>query len=246
MPRTIALAHSLDDSRLPKETPMTTPAVAHHPHYLSAETQTTAYGTRINYRFRAFTGLEPEPKHLPYNPDMPRDEWRALADEYDVAYKLWNIARYRRELKPLLTAAETAWQEYTRAHKAMDATFHAFRDLPDSRWRAQTLQLVDAHTNARTAAKAFDAAAQKIADLTDTYRSRVSYDDLPYSEDVAKENGIDARAWHVSDSSDYRPSPYSFNPHTPLVGRLEEEIDRQRAQIKEVATLAGDPADNIR
>jgi hypothetical protein len=246
MARTITLARSLDDSRLPKETPVTTPAIAHHPHFVSAETQTTAWGTQINYRFRAFTGLEPEPKHLPFNPDMPRDHWRALADEYDVAYKLWNIARYRRELKTVLAAAEPAWQTYARARKAMDATFHAFRDLTDGRWRAQTLQLIDAHTTARAAAQAFDTAARAIADLTDKYRSRVSYDDLPDWADVAKEMGLDAGAWVVGDSDDYQRSSYSFNPHTPLVGRLEKEIERQRAQIKEVAALAGDPADSHR
>jgi hypothetical protein len=237
MGHTIPLTRALDDSHLAPAAPAADWAHYHHPHFVRSEP-----GPRegnVTVYLRTFTGREEEPQ-------MPGDVWadraisreqRALLQgECNLARRLWSEARLRWQAVPLLHQAAPLWQAWTTARDELTAVFEQFRQTPDGFWRAQLLKLQDAETSARTAAESFDRVAEELTGLARQQQRAVPEDDdLPLRE-VAREIGLDIDGWHISWHEDYF-SPWGGDT---LTRRLQCDIDAQRAQLSEVATLAGE------
>ncbi|MGW3563555.1 hypothetical protein ACWDSL_06580 [Streptomyces sp. NPDC000941] len=250
MPRTIPLKHPLDAGlpcQAPAEPePQTSPAAVadlshyHHPHFVRSEPG--RYDGWVNYFFTAFTGREPEPKMPESVYDdkaVTYEQRRELSSQYDAARIMWSKARLRLQAGPLLREAAPLWDAWTTAQAELRATFKAFWETSDGQWRAQLLRLTDAERDAKVAATAWDELAEKLAKLaSEQVYVAGEYDELGLTT-VAKDIGLDASRWWIDHISAYRPDSY-FQRETPLVQDVTREIEKQREQLREIATLAGD------
>ncbi|WP_372412607.1 hypothetical protein [Streptomyces luteireticuli] len=211
-------------------------ATGHHPHLLSVETVDRPWGPQRVFRFREFTGHEPEPQPLPFDPQMPREDRIALEEELRAARELWNIARFQQELKPHLTRAAPLWTEYATAREAMDSHYAVLRTgVEDGRWNSRLLNLIEAHEATRAAAHAFDRAAQPIAALVDTYESAVGHGRLPQWQTIAAGCGIAAGNWQIHPAPDYNNN--RFQTSSPLLEAVEQDIEQHNELLNRVGRI---------
>ncbi|MFF0674248.1 hypothetical protein ACFYVE_39295 [Streptomyces tendae] len=238
MTRTIPLPHPLDDSglRLPADL-----SQYHHSHFVCSEPG--AWEGTVTFYFQAFTGREEEPQ-MPGaaygDRSVTRDQRRLLAGEYQVARRLWSEARLRRQAVPLLREALPLWQTWTAARAHLADVFADFWKTADGHWRAQLLKLTDAEAAARSAASAFDTIACALTRLAHEQECMVPEDEeLPLRE-VAREIGLDISDWHLAWHEDYTRHVW-LGGGDRLTDHLHNDIDSQRARLREVAALAGDP-----
>lgn len=248
MTYTIPLKHPLDDTGLAHRqapapsAPSLAPAVAdltryHHSHFVRAE---PGKGW-VSYYFVAFTGYEPEPE-LPLtaykDKTVTYEQCSELGRQYDAARIMWSKARLRLQAAPVLQEALPLWNAWRLANTELQRVFADFWHIADGRWRAQLLRLTDAERTARSTAERWDKVAEQLARLAaDQVRAAGEDDELPLAE-VAKELGLDVRAWHIDHISAYEPTHYRRD--TPLVEVLTRQIAAQHERLREVAHLAGD------
>ncbi|MFH8558918.1 hypothetical protein ACH4FE_35750 [Streptomyces celluloflavus] len=254
MTRTIGLAHALDNSGLPRETPAPVPAALspapaapadlsryHHPHFQRAEPG--RHEGWVSYFFTAFTGREAEPvTPLAAYKDqtLTWDQVGELSQQYDAARIMWSHARLRLQAAPVLRKAASLWQAQATARDEMRSVFRGFWTAEDGRWRARLLRLTDAERTAKAAAAAWDEVAEQLAKLTAEQVRAAGWDDeLPLGT-VAQELGLDMPGWWIGQVNDYAPRAYYDRRDTPLVAELVREIGQQRERLREVAQLAGD------
>ncbi|MGK5628426.1 hypothetical protein [Streptomyces sp. URMC 123] len=263
MAHTIPLKTPLDDTGLPRRqdaapsAPATSPIDTsrfNHPHFLG-----TSPGKRdgwVVYSFAPFTGLEDRPR-LPEAAcrELPLgwQDWCSLSRQYEVAEIVWSHARLRRQAKPLLHRAAPLWHAWTTARDRLIATFEQFWDTGDGQWRAQLLRLTDAERAAAQAAHEWDAVAAQLAQVAADQIGVAGWEEELALTVVAKEIGYDASDWEICHVDDYTsPLPQyrivrdgvdHWDRATPLAARAAQLIEAQRERLREVARLAGDPAD---
>ncbi|GAA3087019.1 hypothetical protein GCM10020000_87200 [Streptomyces olivoverticillatus] len=210
---------------------------SHHPHFLSMEEAHTPQGTRRVFHFQEFTGLEPEPALVAYSPHMALEEWAVLEEELRAARVMWNIARFRRALRPQIASAAPCWERYRQASRTMNTRFAVMEDTQDPDWCRHTLKLVKAQDAALEAAAAFDTAAAAIARLVEDFEQKAGEGSLPPWRSFADELGIVADTWEVLPVAAYDDG-YEQSGH-PLYDRIAQEAGQQREQLKTVADLTG-------
>ncbi|MEH0557453.1 hypothetical protein [Streptomyces sp. B21-101] len=198
----------------------------------------------MTYSFRAFTGLEEQPRmsiEAIRDRTLTREQSAELSGEYEAARVLWSKARLRLQAGPLLKQAAPLWEAWTAAHGQLVATFGAFWTTEDGRWRAQLLRLTDDERAAQSAAETFDEIAEKLTRLAEEQiRVAGEDEDLPLST-IAKELGLDDSDWHIAWHGAYTSSTASWRGiGDRLIDKLHKEIDAQRERLREVQVLAGD------
>jgi hypothetical protein len=207
----------------------------HHPHYLRVERQ----GSYRQFVFRPFTGEEPAPDnddqiYATHRTTLGPDLAQELADEYRVARKQWQIARFKTALRPLAKEAPPLWNAYVTAKAAMEETFAAFDTTPDTMWKSQILKLSRAHEAAGEAAARWDAHGERMAALADEHLSGVSVTRALIQE-AAAEAGVDSSDWAIEYSATvYRSSTAGVHDG---VRRL---IERQKKELKAGGMLSTD------
>ena len=147
-----------------KEAPVTTstaPGMSarffpHHPHFVDVKT----WGDNYEYRFREFTGAEPQPEMTgqhPYAPEAERtadyqdrlQEWDDRQQEIDAALKMWQTARYHREITPLVAAALKARPPVDQALADLQEKWDALNSALV--WPVAVKQVLEAQKTARAA-----------------------------------------------------------------------------------------------
>ncbi|WP_341719872.1 hypothetical protein QQG74_09300 [Micromonospora sp. FIMYZ51] len=213
----------------------------HHPHFVSAEH--TKYG--INWRFREFTGNEPEPKipaaveeaflaaseAHPWNSDTGRAvsaARRAAWDDERAANTLWQVARHNRRSTDLLKQIAPLVAAFQQAKKAAVDTYEELRGTPDGFWQAKLLTLAEHRQVALEAARQVDRHADDLCRVTDGLPERV-LESLPVLSDLAKTAGLDLGDWWPQESYGYGDGPE--------VGLLKKLFAEQDERISEVARL---------
>jgi hypothetical protein len=248
MSRTIALAHELDGSGLAHEAPVAVPApwtadvnCYHHPHYRGS--QPGEYPGQTIYSFSRFTGREELPR-MPLaiydDPAVTREQRQDIDHQYESARIVWSKARLRMLAGPLLREAAGQWRVYSERRDTLRNVYKTFWSTRDDHWRAQLLHLTDAQRAAQAAATEWDEVAKRLARLADDQiHAAGEFYELRLTT-IAGELGItEADHWHIDHLSAYERVACQLC-ETPLVGALTEEIESQRARLREVANLAGD------
>jgi hypothetical protein len=214
----------------------------HHPHFVSA---TPSHFGGIQYEFRAFTGDEPEPQGPTWTEDLPQDEaryaeYRERRDEIEAAHRLWELARYRRQLEPMLRKAAAAWPAVAEAKQRVTDAYAAL-DAPPHSWEVAVKQLLDAHDHARTVVGNWDCNhAYPIAKFEGTQSFHVR-EYGPGYRGMAQEIGIDASDWEIGWYTPAREGVVREDYGNSPQDTLNREIDRQRAQLAEVASFSRHP-----
>jgi hypothetical protein len=213
----------------------------HHPHFV--EVQEEWGGTMYTYAFRPFSGDEPEPVPPPYPSYVPEEdrtaeddarllEWRERNREMDAARKLWQQARYHRQITPLVEAAIKARPP---VDQALDAMQRAWEALDNTLvWPAAVKGLLDAQDAARAAmAQWVDDYAYPLAEAeaSQPYYIREEVADWKGIA-AAKFNGGQRISWDIGFY--YADSSYSEYSESPL-DDLNCEIKRQRDKLAEIA-----------
>ncbi|MFE2498842.1 hypothetical protein [Streptomyces scopuliridis] len=242
MTHTISLVRTLDDSGLAVSVPVPVTSRYDHPRFQRMERG--QYEGQTLWYFTVFTGREAEPE-MPLavydDKSLTSGQLAVIGTQYMAAKVMWSQARLRFMAGPLLREAAPLWQAWEAARTELHAVFKEFWNIEGSRWRAQLLRLTDAERAARAAAGAWDAAAEKLAELASDQIKAAGYDDELPLADVAREIGLEVSGWRIDHVDAYAPTPF-WHRDTPLVGDLLTEIEKQRERLREVAHLAGDRA----
>ncbi|MEU6709591.1 hypothetical protein [Streptomyces wuyuanensis] len=236
----IPLAHTLDESGLPRHQPVPGADITHyhHPHFVRSE---PGPGDGWEQFFSwAFTGLEEHPKvpsEVCRDGSVSGEKFQALRDQYRVAEILWSKARLRLQAVPLLRRAAPLWQVWTAARDDLRSVFAQVWHTEDGRWRAQLLRLTDAEQDTRTAAAAWDAVAAQLAQFThEQIVVAGEAEELPLTT-IACEIGLDASDWHIAWHRDYTDRSPWYGDGQLLADALNHEIDNQRERLREVDDL---------
>lgn len=213
---------------------------AHHPHFVDIKPMG---GSSYNYTFRQFSGDEPEPErpdHPAYVPVEDRtteyeaqgQEWSERCTEMDVAHKLWEQARYRRQITPLVEAAIKARPPVDQALSTMQQAWEALDNALV--WPVAVKQLLDAQDRARAAlAQWVDTYAYPlaVAEGTQSYYIRENIANWGAIADELNDGRI---GWEIGDyyaGDRHVGAGYSDSP----LDDLERTIEQQRAQLAEIA-----------
>ena len=219
--------------------------VWHHPHFIAAETR---YGS-TSYRFKPFTGDEPEPA-VPasvndafsaawdaYDRARDTDErgavsraWSAAEHEARAANTMWQVARYNRSYIGMLQQVAPFVAAFQAAKQVAVDTYESLHATPDGFWQAKLLTLTEQRSAALEAARKLD---EQSGGLTNTYNGlpeRV-LQELPFPAELEKAAGVDFGDWGPQESYGY-----GDGPDTSALKRLFAEQDEK---IAEVARLFG-------
>lgn len=220
----------------------------HHPHFLYAKTQSVFDTPSYTFTFKPFTGYEPEPdgnaawRKYHDDPALTSDDRQFLSIEYRAARIQWGRARFARRAQAMLREASPVWRDYLSARKEMDTLFGGFSHTTNGKWRARILQLTDAHELVRKQARRWDKVAERLARLQDEHLRTVGEEHETLLHEVARtlSPSMNIEDWEIGCLYEYERSPNSYGFVTPLVEKVEEEIERQRTSLAEVSNLAGD------
>lgn len=216
----------------------------HHPHFVSADPKGDEY---TSYRFKPFTGDEPEP-------DLPasvadafyeackahdfgtpgraaaRQAWSAAEHEARAANELWQVARYSRryigmlqQVAPLVAAFQAAKQRAVDTYESLHAT-------PDGFWLAKLLTLAEQRAAALDAARTLDGQSGGLTKAYDGLPERV-LEMLPSHVELEEAAGVDLGDWH--------PQEWYSDGDGPDVSALRELFAEQDERIATVARLFG-------
>jgi hypothetical protein len=190
-------------------------------------------GSRYQVECTPFTGDEPQPEPPMYADQLAAIEQHPEAEqaiqaeydqrvaEYEVTYKLWREARYRKELTPLITAAAEARSVVDAALRELD---EAWAGLDTATvWQVAVKRVLDAHDAALTAMEQWTYIyAQPLAVAESTYPASMAG-----WWSLAKQLGHEAE-WDIG---------YAFRGgYDPIpIDKLNSKIDSQRQQLAEIA-----------
>lgn len=216
----------------------------HHEHFISVTD--TGYGG-LMFRFKPFTGDEPEPRipdHIeeafraaraghPWDSDIGRavsNASRAAWQEERAANTMWQVARYNRRYIDALRQVAPLVAAFQAAKKRAVDTYESLHSTPDGFWQAKLLALTEQRAAALDAARKLD---EQSGDLTNTYDGlpeRV-LEELPSPAELEKAAGVDFGDWGPLESYGYGDGPD--------VGALKKLFAEQDTRIAEVARLFG-------
>jgi hypothetical protein len=211
-------------------TPYTAPH--HHPNLRAVAKDDY---NKVAFTFAPFTGAEEEPNApagLLADESLPPAVRDLIEEEYREARRLWNIARYIRDLKAATGGASAMWEAYASATARMITLFAAMDSTSDSHWRGALSRLVAAQEAALEAAARWDDQARRIALVHDQFIHTGLTPTQAY-EAV----GVDARRWNIGSFKDYA---VSYGRCLSAVPTIREAVIRQREHLRRVAELAGD------
>lgn len=215
----------------------------HHPHFIAAEPH---YGDTL-YKFKPFTGGEPEPKipdHAeaafwaareahPWDSDTGRAvraAHTAAEREARAANTMWQVARHNRhvtdlmkDIAPLVTAFQDAKRQAVDTYESLHAT-------PDGFWQAKLLTLTEQRDAALEAARKLDQRSRPLVNTTDGLPERVLAE-LPALTDLEKAAGVDFDNWDPQESYGY-----GDGPDVQALKRLFAEQDNRIAQVTRLFT----------
>ncbi|MCZ4098022.1 hypothetical protein [Streptomyces sp. H39-C1] len=141
----------------------------------------------------------------------------------------------------MLRKAAPLWNAWTTARGELHRVFQGFWETADGRWRAQLLSLTDAERAAKAAAAAWDEVAETLARMAADQIGAAGHDEALHLTEIAQELGLDSSAWRIDSVDAYNPASY-WGRETPLVESLNDEIEKQRERLREVAGLAAEAA----
>jgi hypothetical protein len=210
-------------------------------------------GRGLHFEFTPFTGREEEPSRPATHNDprlayisedddetehLLREKARTiLHDVYVEAHRQWENAAYVRDLKQVVQDAPDRWRAYEQAMKGLEAAY-AYLSTPEAaaEWTSALFRLVDAQSQAKAAAAAFDERAEQIA----AAHERHLYADLSHASALAAAGYPEAKDWHITDANQYSRSHYStWDTHPPLTEQVRRLVAQQDEHIAKVGRLSG-------
>ncbi len=206
-------------------------AYPHHPHFVSA----TPIGNRTEFTFRSFAGNEPEPTRPPYpegafENDKPLYElYEQRRDEFEVAHRLWETARYEATVKPLIAALVAARPAVDEALQEMQ---DAWKGLDNALvWEVAVKRVLDSHDAARKVMHHWACKyARPLADVED-------HQSYYIREHVANWRYLAEQMGH---KADYDIGSFWKDVYTDDPGdRVEEAITAHRKRLAEIAQFSG-------
>ena len=222
------------DEDTPKPAEPTDFDIPHHPHYISV----TGEGQRRVWKFREFTGLEPEP----VLPEVDFADWdnhpvlySERSAEYYAANDLWRTARYRTNLRTLIGKAVPVWNAFAAARLTVDQLFQELVNSADGQWRAKLNRLLNAQQDALDAASAWDEEGYELA-KAQWSGGEWMFDATGGVAGVAREMGLTSKDWIIGGEDEYHQS-YQDGPARCSVMRA---CTANRDRIKEIFSITGD------